>query len=345
MFQGRTWRENAADILTPLAGGDGNAFRPALGSLDFLGRMPIPLRRPFRAGLERATTGHALTWSFLMGGEWDAPFDQILAAAALDQMPGMVLTHWAPDAVSARLLATYPGGGPRPSAGLAAPCDAAGLADPEGVFAPVAVIPLVFLVDHTRLGARPAPRRWSDLLGPLYRDDVVFGGWRPNDSVPFTDYNQTLLLGLFEAFGAEGLRAFAASVKTLRHNIVSCRTAGSGHAECGAVTVLPWLQAEMAPRRERVAVVWPEDGAMAMPIGFVSRPERRERLAPLIDFLQGPTLAAMLARNCYPATRAGAGFPPGARLRWLGWDHVRGHDMAERARAAGRLFFDAWAGR
>jgi len=344
MFQARARNETVPETLSLRQEDAATAFHPALGSLDFLGRMPIPLRRPFRSGLERATSGHRLTWNFLMGGEWQAPFDRILTAGTLNDLPGMVVTHWAPDALSAHLLATYPGECPVPGP-LAGPCLEAGLADPLGVFTPFAVIPLVFLVDHTRLGDRPPPRCWSDLLGPLYRGEVVFGGWRPRDAVKFTDYNQLLLLGLFEDFGAEGLRAFAASVKTLRHNVVSSRTAGSGDPACGAVTILPWMQAAMAPRRGRVSVVWPEDGAMAMPVGFVSRPDRRERLRPIVDFLAGPDLAATLTHNCYPPALSAAvgAYPPGAKLKWLGWERIRSHDMAERAVAAGRLFFESWA--
>ena len=63
--------------LKPIAPAAGeNAPAPDLGRLDFLGRMPIPLRRPFKAGLDRtvaahqAATGTRLECCFLGGGEW-----------------------------------------------------------------------------------------------------------------------------------------------------------------------------------------------------------------------------------------------------------------------------------
>ncbi|SEH58274.1 ABC-type Fe3+ transport system, substrate-binding protein [Magnetospirillum fulvum] len=345
MFQSRTLRAGEPETATWRAT-ERDASMSGPGRWDLLGRVPMPLRRPVRAELERALRGHDLAWSVLMGGAWDAPFDEMLALGSADDLPGMVITSWAPDALSAHLLATYPGGA-CPPAELHPACAEAGLIDPLGCFSVFAVFLLVFLVDRRRLGDRPPPRCWSDLLGPLYRGDVVFGGWRPNDRVPFTDYNQFLLLGLFEQFGAEGIRAFAASVKALRHNVVSAKIAGSGHPDGAAVTVLPWMQAEMSPRRDRVAVVWPEDGAWAMPIGTMSRPERRVRLQPVFECLSGPTLGRVLARNCYPpvgGAAAQAAFPAQARLKWLGWDHVRAHDMAERTRHAGRLFFDSWGG-
>lgn len=79
--------------------------------------------------------------------------------------------------------------------------------------------------------------------------------------MPFSDYNQFLLLCLLEEFGEDGVHAFAASVKGGQHNVVSARTAGGEGGLGAAVTILPWMQAEMAPRRRAVSVVWPEDGA------------------------------------------------------------------------------------
>lgn len=338
MFQGRT--QHAASTETAPWSPAGAAPRPVLEQLDFLGRMPIPLRRPFNAGLERVARAHGLACSFLMGGEWYAPFDDLKTAR---ELPGMVVTPWSADATCAGLLQRYPA---RATAVDAVRPACRDLLDPLGVFTTFSVIPLVLLVDHRKLAGRAAPRGWADLLGPAFAGEVVFGGWRPNETVPFKDYNEFLLLCLLDEFGAGGLAAFAANVKALQHNVISARTAGAGDAPGGAVTVLPWMQAEMSPRRGHVSVVWPEDGAYAMPIGFVAQSGREERLAPLVDYVCGPDLGRVLARNCYPpVTGAAAGaFPPGARLKWPGWERVRGQDMAARAALAGRLFFEAWPG-
>lgn len=337
MFLSKTHRGDGA--VAPLFGG--TEATPLLPDLDLLARMPIPLRRPFKQAAETVARRHGLRICALMGGEWYAPFDGLTHGE--DPRPAMVVTPWTPEVLCDHLLRTA-----EPSSAVVPSTDAAcpELIDPLGAFGVFAAIPLVFLVDHARLAERAPPRCWADLLGPDWRGDVVFGGWRPHAGVPFSDYNQFLLLCLLEEFGEDGVRAFAASVKGLQHNVVSARTAGGEGGLGGAVTILPWMQAEMAPRRRRVSVVWPEDGAYAMPIGFVQRPEMAERLRPLLDTLIGAEFGRMLARNCYPPTTgAVAGvFPAGASVKWPGWERVRQGGMAARAAQAGRLFFASWGG-
>lgn len=327
----------------------GSGAAPDLGRLDFLGRMPIPLRRAFKAGLDRtvaerrAADGTELDCRFLSGAEWYTPFDG-LARAPAEGLPGMLVTTFYHDILAPGLLGHYAPGPAARRSPMHPACAAAGLADPEHVFRTFAAIPFVFLVDEKRLAGRPAPRVWEDLLHPRWAGDVVFGGWRPNERVPYQEYNSYLLLNLVREYGLAGLEAFAANVKHLQHNVRTATQAGSNSRDVGAVAVLPWLQAELCPRRERTRVVWPEDGAIAMPIGYLVKAAAEARVAPLVDYVAGPELGRVLAHNRYPASHphvAGA-FPDRARLKWPGWDYARHHDVARESRRAADIFFAAW---
>ena len=326
----------------------------SLGDLDFLGRMPLPLRRHFKAGLDgvvkdvRQGGGPALNCAFLSGGQWYGLFNRLADARGPEDLPAMLVSPWGPDVLNPALMAHYAPGpgsfGPLPPQHPA--CLAAGLPDPEGVFRLFSLVPQVFLVDQQKLGGRPVPRVWADLLEPCYEDAIVFGGWRPRDQGPYWDFNTYLLLFLAQAFGFDALDAFGGNVKHLLHNIRSAKRVGSSSEETGAITIMPWLQAELCPHRQRAQVVWPEDGALAMPIGYMVQSGEEGRLAPLRDYLTGAALGRELGRNCYPASAAAyAGLPEGARLRWPGWDFVRSHDLAAYGKAAGERFFRAWGRR
>jgi ABC-type Fe3+ transport system substrate-binding protein len=202
----------------------------------------------------------------------------------------------------------------------------------------------VFLIDHRKLGTRKVPRCWEDLLDPAYHNQIVFGGWqRPSDGA-YPDCNDFLLLTLYRRFGAAGLHAFAANTRAILHNTVAARLAGTNSEQGGAISILPWLQADICPRRDRTTVIWPDDGAMTMPIGFSIAAAQHARVQPLLDFICGDAYSALLACSRYPAVWAHGpqGLPPDARLGWLGWDYTRTHDMTEETAIATRLFFAAW---
>ncbi len=340
-------------VLSFTAGDQRSEYQPLnLGSLDFLGRMPIPLRRPFKTGLDRtvaahqAATGIRLDCCFLSGSEWYRPFDGLAAAKTDAELPAMLVTTLYHDILDPGLLAHYTSHDASVSPVVAHPvCVNGGLLDPLGIFQTFAVIPFVFLVDHQRLKGRPAPRCWSDLLDPIWADEIVFGGWRPHDRTPYQDYNSYLLFSLYQEYGQAGLEAFAANVHNIQHNIRTATQAGSNSRNVGAIAVLPWLQAELCPRRGRTQVIWPEDGALALPIGFLIKPDARARLTPLVNYVCSLELGIVLARNCYPPvnTAVADAFPAAVRLKWAGWNYIRNHDMAAEESRASQLFFAAWS--
>lgn len=316
---------------------------PDLGALDFLGRLPIPLRRGFKAGLDRAAAGRGLSCCFLSGGEWFGPFDGLEAAAENGRAPGMVLATFGADVIGPavrRYYAARGSGGFDPAAHHPA-CVAAGLPDPLGVCRLVGVIPFVFLVDARRLDGRPAPRCWEDLLHPRWRGEIVFGGWRARPHGPYEEHNTYVTLALRREFGDDGLAAFAANVRGLLHNVRMATLFGSGSAEVGAVAILPWMQAAMCPRRDHVRVVWPEDGALAMPTFVMRRADARARTAPLAAYVCGPELGAAMTRDHYPSARPDAALPPGARFKWPGWEFVRRCDFSAALREASARFLAA----
>lgn len=320
-----------------------------LGGLDLLGRMPIPLRRAFKSGIDkiqaqhRQVQGTSLNCCCLGGGEWYSPFDTLAKEPNAERLPSVLVSTIYHDILSPSLLQHYaPNANSRSMPEMHPAFTQAGLQDPLGVFRTFSAIPFVWLVDQRRLKGRPAPRVWSDLFDPCWAGEIVFGGWRPNAQVPYQDYNAYLLLSLYQEFGQSGLESFAANVRRLQHNVRTATQAGSNSREVGTIAILPWLQAEMCPRRERTQVVWPEDGALVMPIGFMIKAEAEQRLAALVDHLNGPDLGAVLNRNCYPSVhRSRAALPAQARFKWLGWEFFHQRDFAGEQQQAAELFFAA----
>lgn len=318
----------------------------SLGALDLLGRMPIPIRRPFRYGLDRVLAHHRwhsdteLRCYCLGGGDWSHPFDQLNQTETACQLPKMLLSTVYQDILSPSLRSHYGGGAP--SVPLHPACEAAQIADPEEIFQVVAVIPFVWLVDLHRLGKRPAPSTWADLLDPCWAGEITLGGWRAHDRQPYQDCNAYLLMALEHEWGTAGLEIFANNVIRLQHNARTSALAGSNSARVGTIAILPWLQAAMSPRRQRLQVIWPQDGALVMPMGYMLQSGAAERLTPIQTYLTSPELATMLARNGYPSVVAGQpGLPSAARVKWPGWPVLRRADFSQYQQAVVARFFAA----
>ncbi len=164
-----------------------------------------------------------------------------------------------------------------------------GLIDAEGWIGVYAVAPFVFLIDRARLDGRPAPRRWADLLDPIYRDRIVFSGWRREGDHQYSQYNKLLLLAMAQEFGLKGLAKLVPNVPLLLHSTQMPRLAGTD-ASPGGIYIAPWSMADMCPRRKVTEVVWPEDGALAYPLWLTVKTSHRKALDPLMRYFYGAEL-------------------------------------------------------
>jgi ABC-type Fe3+ transport system substrate-binding protein len=217
----------------------------------------------------------------------------------------------------------------------------AGLVDPEGLIGVFAVAPFVLLIDHRRLNGLPAPRRWAELMDPLYRDQVVFSGWRRKDEGRHRQINTFFLLSMAKEFGLDGLARLVRNVPALLHSAQMPRLAGTDGSP-GGIYVVPWSLAALCPRRSETEVVWPEDGALAYPLWLTVKTTHLTPLDVLIRHFHGPDLGRLLNDNRYPALcpEQAPALPAGARFRWLGWDFVRHPATAKLIAAVRQTFTD-----
>ena len=177
----------------------------------------------------------------------------------------------------------------------------------------------VILVDKKRLGSRPLPKTWADLLHPQFNRDIIISGEEG-------DIHESFLFGLHKDHGEAGLAALGANVSNFMHPAEMAKTAGSENPKGAALYILPWFFARSTPHRDRTSVVWPEEGAYLSPLYLFQKRNARPEARLARDFLCGEAWAAHLAKVGLAPARAGSPPLPG-KLRWLGWDYVRNHDL------------------
>ena len=315
------------------------------GPWDFLGNVPVPLRPHIHNAVGEiaaplSSGSRALRWTF----PHDKDMERLRFIRNLEDYPDMVVSAKHGDAFNRRFYESHVISGAfsgcQPDLAHSAFTDAA-LIDESGSIGVYAVAPFVFLIDHNRLDGAPAPRRWADLMDPVYRGKVVFSGRRREGERQYRQYNKFFLLAMAQEFGLKGLAKIVRNVPLLMHSAQMPLLAGASTSPAG-VYIAPWSMADMCRRRSVTEIVWPEDGALAYPLWLTVKASHRKTVDPIVNYFYGAELGHYLNGNRYAAVTRDctSGLPVGAKLKWPGWDYVRHPAAARMLKAACQTFTD-----
>lgn len=197
----------------------------------------------------------------------------------------------------------------------------AGIVDPKGRYVIYGVTPYIFLVDTRRLGNKPLPRCWEDLLHPRYRGQISMYG---DDD----DMADAVLINIYKEFGQRGIARFAANTFDLMQSADMARAAGVHRS--GAIYILPYFFTESTLQPKHMKIIWPEDGAAASPLYFLVKQSEQKRLERLISFFTLGIGTILSAQWFLPlGGPAPASLPPNAEIKWVGWNFIETHNIAE----------------
>ncbi|MCG8552879.1 MAG: ABC transporter substrate-binding protein [Desulfobacterales bacterium] len=193
------------------------------------------------------------------------------------------------------------------------------ISDPKNEYTILCVNPLVVIANLDKLETREPPRTWEDVLAPEWEKSLIIRG---GDGF----YCHAVLLPTFKAHGKKGLEALAANVLEGLHPAQMVSRIDSNGP--GALYVMPAFFADRIRHQDRIKVIWPDDGALASPVILQVKPEKKEELKPVLDYLVGSRLAEILAGAGFPVPHADVTAEVQSKpLKWLGWDFLRENDL------------------
>lgn len=206
----------------------------------------------------------------------------------------------------------------------------AGIPDPKGQYTVLGVNPLVMVINKDQLGDRPMPTCWEDLLHPRWKGSITLRG-----SSEF--FCHAVLLPTYLNHGADGLRRLADNVLQGQHPSQMVKQIDKNAP--GAIYVMPEFFAHRIKNKQRMEIVWPEDGALASPVTLQVKASRIEALKPVLDYLTGEELATTMAGARFPVPHAQVDSEVQDKpLMWLGWDFLRGQDLLKVNAAIDEIF-------
>ncbi|BCS54166.1 ABC transporter substrate-binding protein [Geobacter sp. SVR] len=312
--------------------------------LNLLALLPCPVKVPLEQAFEDFLASldpqHSAGLTYCLEGNANIEseyYDTVESITSLDELPDIVISpgfnsFFEPAFVSrfidTRLFSSVNHyAGDRHLSRL-------GVCDPNGCYTMLAMNLLVPVVDLKRLGNRPVPKRWQDLLAPEYADSMAIRGHKDGT------FCETLLMTIFKDAGPEGLQALGRNVRHGWHPSQMVKAAVGSNADSPAISVMPLFFAQNLKGRDDIEVIWPEDGALISPVTMLVKTDKTEALADLIAFLTGPQVSAIFADAFFPAVHPDVDnhLPDNASFKWIGWDYITGQDIKELIATANAAF-------
>ena len=314
--------------------------------LDYLGYAPCPIRNEMKRRMYAFYRRHEkefgkIEWFSPSGcGEKNDPYDTIWLDADADEMPAVISDGGSSDFFKSeghrRWIASgvY---GPLEKGNLEIRDEFkdAGIVDPLEAMHVYACFPSIMLIDYQKLGNRPAPTGWESLMDPIYRNDITISGWE--DDIP-----DLLAFNYYKNFGVVGLKALAKNVRNFWSPAEMAKTAGSAHPEGTAIYVLNHFFARANRHKDKVKLLWPEEGSWFNPLMVLAKKERRPQSQLAVDFLLGAEWAEYLDTVGAPSVYKHPHQQPlPGKMDWLGWDFIRSNDLEALRPELNRAFFEA----
>jgi ABC-type Fe3+ transport system substrate-binding protein len=195
-----------------------------------------------------------------------------------------------------------------------------GFADPNGNFTMFTSNLLVMVVDKQRLGNRPLPKIWNDLLDSNFRNDIVMRG---EDDF----FCNAVMLPFYKDGGKAAIEILAQNIKGGLHPAEMVKLAGTQKTGAATVYIMPYFFAKRIQNKQ-VEIVWPEDGAIVSPVFMLVKKEKIEKHQFLLDFLLSKETGELFTGRCFPSIHpevSNEAFPD--PVKWLGWDFLNTHDI------------------
>ncbi|AJA49989.1 Fe3+ ABC transporter periplasmic protein [Clostridium pasteurianum DSM 525 = ATCC 6013] len=318
-----------------------------LNDLNFLGIIACSVRQTFKEELEKAVIEHRDKKNIKLKGyvpsgcSCKADLSSIWDAKNIDDFPDVAAANGFKDEFRNGFMNDLVDKGHfkyfRDEKNINKEFLEAGCIDPKGVYNMYGVSPSVILVDKKKLGDLPMPKNWGDLLDPVYKDNIIVGGTSE-------ELSDSAVLYIYKEYGENGVKKLVKNTKSLWHPSKMSKTAGTMNQEGAAIYVMSWFFAKTCPNAEKVAIVWPEDGALINPMCMIAKESKVSEMDTLINFVMGEDLGSKLADSYFPSlnSKVDNKLPENAKFKWLGWDYIRENDMEEVRNTTNTMFIKEW---
>lgn len=191
------------------------------------------------------------------------------------------------------------------------------MAHPKHLMAYIAAEPLVMVIDQTHFTCTQAPAEWYELLNPKLDKSIVFPAKNGH-------YGNTIYFPFLHNYGFRAIDQLKQNTNTILSPSDMLTAIGLNKLSEIKVYVMPYSYALKAVRYPQMRMVWPTEGAVAIPIQMLVKKGAYNENTKLIDFILGQEMGNALARSGIAVADANTvQHFPGDAVQLQSWDFLK----------------------
>ena len=192
---------------------------------------------------------------------------------------------------------------------------------PANVFGFLGAEAMVMVVDRSKYENTQLPREWYELLSPSLKSSIVFCGDR--------DFHcNTVFLHFVKEYGYEAVNLLSKNSLIRIHPEEMLHSIDSGNKINASIYVMPYSYAKNIQNKLDYEIIWPNDGAILLPIQLLIKKGTLEKHKEVIRFLMGEEVGKMFEEHGLVATNSKVKNQfPSRKLNWIGWDFLKKNEL------------------
>lgn len=166
----------------------------------------------------------------------------------------------------------------------------------------------------------PYPRKWTDLVDPIYKGLITVHGYHGKASI------SSLLMVLKDRLGDDAATRFGMNIKNIWHFAEILKRIDSNDARRAPFNLLPNAATVQLPSRKDAGILEFEDGPVLAPMLMFAKTSKIEQCRPLMEFFCSNTMRQALKRGDFYLAEDVEWEKP---FSFPSWNYLLCHDYEE----------------
>lgn len=196
------------------------------------------------------------------------------------------------------------------------------IAHPCGLLSILATDALVLVANKMKFDIKRLPSEWYELLHPVFHKSIALC------SEP-KSFCKTVFYHFIKVYGYDGVKQLIGNMSEQLTPEAMLATIRSGKPTDTAVYVMPYSYAQKIEDKINYKVIWPNDGALLIPIQLLVKKGAYRQHQEVIKFLTGEIAGKIFERQGLLATHPDTCREyPQHKLSWMGWNFLENSNLA-----------------